>query len=126
MNLAQKLTIQLIRYEIAGISVDKELTDAVDDDVVASVYKIANEQELVYIVASALSKLGLLSGEAREAFFNDQLVTIYRLEMLKHELESISKVFEEASIHFIPLKGSVLRNFYPRPPLCQYHRSPSM
>ncbi len=115
MNLSQKLTIQLIRYEISGIPVDNELIDEVNDDVIASVYRIASEQELSYIVANALSKLGLLSGESKEAFFAEQLVTVYRLEMLKHELESISRIFEEAAIPFIPLKGSVIRNYYPKP-----------
>ena len=115
MNSAQKLTIQLIRYEIAGIPVDTALMEEVNDDVIASVYRIASEQELSYVVANALSKLGLLSGDAKEAFFTEQLVTVYRLEMLRHELASISQIFEDAGISFIPLKGSVIRNYYPKP-----------
>ncbi len=115
MDLAQKLTIQLIRYEISGVPVDTELTESVNDDVIASVYHIASEQELSYVIANALNKLGLLSGDAKDAFFSEQLVTVYRLQMLKHELESISQVFEEAEIPFIPLKGSVIRDYYPKP-----------
>lgn len=115
MNIAQKLTIQLIRYEITDISVDKELLEAVTDDVLKSVYTFSVEQDVAYIVGSAISKLGLLSGDIKGAFFNEQLASVYRYEQLQHELNSVSQLFEAEKIAFIPLKGSVIRQYYPKP-----------
>lgn len=115
MNLSQKLTIELIRYEISSVPVDESLLSAVNDELIEEVYTLAVKIDMGYIVASALSKLGLLSNEAKSAFFTEQLATVYRYESLKYDLESISQLFEREGIVFVPLKGSVIRRYYPKP-----------
>lgn len=115
MTISQKLTIELIRYEISGVSVSEELLGSVADEVIESVYKLSLEQDVAYIVGSALSKLGLLSGDIKAAFFNEQLSSVYRYERIKHELETLSELFESEGIAFMPLKGSVIRELYPKP-----------
>ena len=115
MNIAQKLTIQLIRYEIADISVDKELLEAVTDDVLKSVYTFSVEQDVAYIVGSALSKLGFLDGDIKAAFFNEQLSSVYRSEQFKHELNNIFDILSNNNITYIPLKGAVIKNIIPNP-----------
>ena len=115
MNDIQKFTIELIRYEICNIPVDSHLVSIADDEMLEAVYDFAIKIDMGYIVASALSKLNLLSSEAKAAFFNEQLATVYRYEALKYDLESISNLFEENEIVFVPLKGSVIREYYPKP-----------
>lgn len=115
MNIAQKLTIQLIRYEIADISVDKELLEAVTDDVLKSVYTFSVEQDVAYIVGSALSKLGFLDGDIKAAFFNEQLSSVYRSEQFKHELNNIFDILSNNNITYIPLKGAVIKKYYSKP-----------
>ena len=115
MNLSQKLTIELIRYEVFGIDVDYALLSCVSEELVKEVYDLALKTDVGYIVASALSKLGLLSSEIKSAFFNEQLATVYRYEALKFDLESICRLFENEGIVHIPLKGSVIRGYYPKP-----------
>ncbi len=115
MNLSQKLTIELIRYEVFGIDVDYALLSCVSEELVKEVYDLALKTDVGYIVASALSKLGLLSSEIKAAFFNEQLATVYRYEALKFDLESICRLFENDGIVHIPLKGSVIREYYPKP-----------
>lgn len=115
MKKAQKLTIELIRYEIFGIPVDEEILADFNEELAQEVYTVAVRIDMGYIVASALSKLNLLLPEAKAAFFNEQLATIFRYEQLKYDLESICELFEKEGIEFIPLKGSVIRNYYPKP-----------
>ena len=115
MNFSQKLTIELIRYEVFGIDVDDALLSCVSEELVKEVYDLALKTDVGYIVASALSKLGLLSSEIKAAFFNEQLATVYRYEALKFDLESICRLFENEGIVHIPLKGSVIREYYPKP-----------
>jgi len=115
MKQSQKLLIELIRYEISGVPVSEELLSALNEQLIEDVYTISLDVDMGYIVASALSKLNLLSSEAKAAFFNEQLATLYRYEQLKYDLESISTLFEEEGICFIPLKGSVIRDYYPKP-----------
>ncbi len=113
MNDAQKLTIQLIRYELFDVLPDD--TSAIDEEMLQEIYLYAQEQDVVYIVASALSKLKLISGEIKTAFFNEQLGAIYRNEQFKNDLQSISSIFDENSIDYIPLKGAVIKQYYPKP-----------
>ena len=113
MTLSQKLTIELIRYELFGGTID---TDAnFDDALIGEIYSFANEQDVVYIVASALSKLGLLSGENKAIFFNEQLGSIYRNEQFLHDMEFITSVLENNQIAYIPLKGAIIKQYYPKP-----------
>lgn len=115
MNISQKLILQLIRYEFTGLPVDENLISAIDEDVLETIYNISMEQEVFYIVADALSKLDLIKGDVREVFFNEQLAGVCRNQLLEHELNSVSELFERNAIQHIPLKGSVLRNLYPKP-----------
>lgn len=113
MDLAKKLTIELIRYEIDGIPLSD--VSLVTDAIVPHIYDFAFEQDVAYIVADALYKLNLLSEENKLIFFKEQLVTVYRYEQIKHELQSMYDLFETEKIPFIPLKGTVIRNYYPKP-----------
>lgn len=115
MTTAQKLILQLIRYEITGTPLDAEFQNGISDDVLSSVYEISVDQSVSVIVGNALFKLGVLTDELKQAFFNEQLVGIYNVEQIHHELENIVSLFEKEKIPFIPLKGSVLRSFYPKP-----------
>ena len=112
MNNIQKLTIELIGYELFGLPVTKDAFK--DEAVIGEVYSFADEQDVTYIVASALSKLGVLEGENKASFFNEQLASIYRSEQFNHDLEHISVLFNKNNIDYIPLKGAVIRNYYPK------------
>ena len=43
------------------------------------------------------------------------MLAVYRLEKLNYELTKLCAALEQAEIPFIPLKGSVLRQYYPEP-----------
>ena len=115
MTTPQRLTLELIRYKITGASLSDEFANGISYDDLSLVYEISVSQGVVAIVAEALSDLGLIDGEAKQAFFNAQLANLYVTEQIKHELESISTLFEEEGIQFVLLKGSVLRAYYPKP-----------
>ena len=112
MTLSQKLTIELIRYELFGGTIDSGAN--FDDALIDEIYSFSNEQDVVYIVASALSKLGVLSAEKKAVLFNEQLASIYRSEQFTHDLEQISSLLNENGVDHIPLKGAIIRNYYPK------------
>jgi len=114
MNLSQKLTIELICCELFGGSISTD-TSLIDEKMLSEVYSYAREQDVTYIVASALSKLGLLSGDIKATFFNEQLGSVYRNEQFMHDMDFISSVLEDNQIAYIPLKGAVIKHYYPKP-----------
>jgi hypothetical protein len=112
--MEHRLTIQLIRYEIAQIPVDNDLLEQINDDLLYLVYKFAIEQDVAYIVGSALTRLGVLSGDLRTAFFNEQLGSVYRDEQFRHDTENVSVLFSAQEIKHIMLKGAVIKGMYPK------------
>ncbi len=114
MTISQNLTLELIRYEIFNTTFPQELLEEITDEVLEEVFAISNEYDVLYITGTALSKLGVLSGESKSAFFNEQLACVYRNESILHELSNISELFETENIDFLPLKGSVIRDYYPK------------
>lgn len=115
MTSVQRLTLELIRFDVNNISVEKTLLDNVDDKLLAQVFEFSTEHDVGYIVASALHKLNLLSGEMQAEFFNEQLASVYRCERIKHETNCITELFEREKIKFILLKGAVMKELYPQP-----------
>ena len=93
------------------------------------VYKLSKAHDVAHLVGDALNKSGVfenlpadLDENERAAIakvkekFDEQIFTaVYRYENINYELEQICKTLEEAKIPFIPLKGSVIRKYYPEP-----------
>lgn len=79
-------------------------------------YAYQNEQDVTNMAYVALQKLGF-SAEQLKEFQED-----YKLNMLREarfELggQQVFDAFEKAEINFLPLKGAILKNYYPNPAL---------
>ena len=79
-------------------------------------YAYQNEQDVTNMAYVALQKLGF-SVEQLKEFQED-----YKLNMLREarfELggQQVFDAFEKAEINFLPLKGAILKNYYPNPAL---------
>ena len=66
------------------------------------------------MIAFTLKKHGLLD-ESNKNLESKMLIAVYRLEKLNYELTKLCAALEQAEVQFIPLKGAVLRKYYPEP-----------
>ena len=82
MTNAQKLTLELIRYKIAGTSLSNEFANGISEDDLGLVYEISVSQCVVGIVGEALSDLNMIDGEIKQAFFESQLANLYVTEQI--------------------------------------------
>ena len=107
-----ELLFALLRSEICGTSVT--LPETLSNETLSELYRISKSHDLSHIISSALYKAGVLgTDEISQKLLNAQLLSVYRCEQLKHTLKEIGSAFEKEKIPYIPLKGSVLRSFYP-------------
>ena len=107
--------MDLIAYEVCGKEIDKSQY-ALTDDELAKLYKLSKSHDLAHLVGDALIKNNLIGDSEIKAKFQRQIMlAVYRYEKINYELGRIRKVMNEAEIPFIPLKGSVLRRYYPEP-----------
>ena len=75
---------------------------------------LARRHDLTHLLALGLKNNGLC-GEQGKELDNEMFRAAFRCEQLEHELKKICGTLEKARIPFIPLKGSVLRRYYPEP-----------
>lgn len=107
--------MDLIAYEVCGKEIDKAQYSFTDDEL-AKLYKLSKSHDLAHLVGDALIKNGLIGdGELKTKFQKQIMLAVYRYEKINYELGRLRKVLNETEIPFIPLKGSVLRRYYPEP-----------
>ena len=105
----------LIANEVCGSAIDKKEYSFSQEELV-KLYKLSKTHDLAHLVGDALIKNDLLSdAEIRAKFEKQIMVAVLRYEKINYELECLRETLNEAKIPFIPLKGSVIRQYYPEP-----------
>ena len=107
--------MDLIASEVCDRTGDKSQYELTDEEL-AKLYKLSKSHDLAHLVGDALTKNNLIGdGEVKAKFQRQIMLAVYRYEKINYELGRLRKVLNEAKIPFIPLKGSVLRKYYPEP-----------
>ena len=104
---------ELIACEVCGRPLDRAKYAFSDEDLIR-LYKMSKAHDLAHLVGSALLKNDLVgNAEIRAGFEKQVLLAVYRCEKLGFELEHLCRALSQAKIPFMPLKGSVIRPYYP-------------
>lgn len=128
MENVTKTVIDCIKYEICGQK-EKIVLPEVSARFLIEVYKLSKAHDVAHLVGDSLNKSGVFENlsadideneraaiaKVKEKFDEQIFTAVYRYENINYELEQICKTLEEAKIPFIPLKGSVIRKYYPEP-----------
>lgn len=87
---------------------------ALTADEAAHLYALSKTYDLAHLAGSALLHRGLLpDGPLRAAFEKQVLLAVYRCETQGSDLAQLDALLTHGQIPFLPLKGSVLRQYYP-------------
>lgn len=80
-------------------------------------YKITKSHDLSQLLVAPLEKVGALKPEyaVTEKFKKSLFTAIYRYEKSNFALNEICSLFTDEGIDHMPLKGAVIRAFYPTP-----------
>ncbi|MBR5263400.1 MAG: nucleotidyltransferase family protein, partial [Clostridia bacterium] len=106
------MLFSLIKEEIFGSNENAEIPSAHWE----KVYALACLHDLGHIPASALERKGVAEqDELSQRMFKTQMTALYRYELNCHELKAICRVLTEEQIPHMLLKGSVIRDLYPKP-----------
>lgn len=112
----EELLMALLASAINGEKLPKEHCAAVTGEMIPSLFKLAKKHDLSHLLAVALEQNELLQDDSlRELCFNHQTSALYRYEQSQYALEELSAFFDEHQIPYIPLKGAVIRRYYPEP-----------
>lgn len=128
MNGVTQTMFNCIKCEICGQN-EKIVLPEVSARFLIEVYKLSKAHDVAHLVGDSLNKSGVFENlpadldenervaisKVKEKFDEQIFTAVYRYENINYELERLKETLEEAKIPFIPLKGSVIRKYYPEP-----------
>lgn len=91
------------------------LREGFTEEELLALFELADSLDLAHIVCATLEKKQMLNGDKAYQKFNKKLILAkYRYLMFQTAFEQICSILEEAKVYFIPLKGAVIRKYYPQ------------
>lgn len=116
MENVNETIIQLIANEVCGGTLCLPLQAPFSDEFSVELYNVSKAHSVAHIVGGALINNGLLADTGIDGIFRDKVYgTLFRYENLAYVLEKVCGVLEKAKMPYIPLKGSVIKELYPKP-----------
>lgn len=111
-----ELLFACVRYAVCGLEMRDEEKKAAEPQALQALYELSARHDMAHIAGSALQKNGLLpDGALGQMFRHQKDLAVYRYLQQSAALEEICAALEEAGIAHVPLKGSVIRDYYPEP-----------
>lgn len=107
-----QMLFALLRSAISGSKLTEEERNDFSDELIPGLIKVASKHDIAHLLVSGLKLNGLVS-KGDMGVERSLLKAIYRCEHLKHEYENLCSTLERAQIPFLPLKGSIIRDYYP-------------
>ena len=115
MDLRTKsIFFSLLRSAILDQPLTEEERKDYSRETLEPILELARKHDISHILVYALKENGLLTEEDRE-LEKEIFKAVYRCEKLKFALNTVADIFEKSEIPFLPLKGSVLRDYYKNP-----------
>ena len=104
----------MIRSELGG-AVQYDTAELATESL-TELYKLAKAHDLAHLVASVLLKRGALGDdEVSRKLQKQMMLAVHRYTGINYDFGKASEALEAAEIPFLPLKGSVIRSYYPEP-----------
>ena len=107
-----KILFPLLRSAICGTKLTEDERRMYSSEILQELLKLSARHDISHLVVLGLKKNDLISREnagIEQSIFK----AAYRYERMQYEYNNICNALETAEIPFLPLKGSVLRNYYP-------------
>ena len=107
-----QILFALLRSAICGTKLTEEERNNYSPDLLRDLLKISSKHDVAHLVVFGLKQNGLISKENSD-IEKCILKAVYRYERSRYEYENLCSALEKAQIPFLPLKGSVIRKYYP-------------
>ncbi len=103
---------RLIRSAINGEKLSDRDLESLSSEQLSYMMKLSRWHDVDHLFAWGLKQNGITS-EMDAVIEKRILMAIYRQERMKFDYDNLCDALEKAQIPFMPLKGSVLRKYYP-------------
>ena len=107
METTLHLLLNFIRHEV--LSVPMPPVEPMDEATARKLYTLAKAHDLSHLCEDTTA----MPAEVAAKFQKQTMLAVYRYERIHYEYERICDALETARIPFLPLKGSLIRAYYP-------------
>lgn len=114
---SREMMFSLISSAICGNVLQEEIKNDFSPETVSEIISVAKRHDVLQMISNGIEKTSLvpqgssLHSELQKHTFS----VVFRYEQLNFELGRLSTQLEDSGINFMPLKGSVIRKYYPEP-----------
>lgn len=108
----REILFDLLRSAICGTKLTEDECKIFSDDILQDLLKLSSKHSIANLLVLGLRDNGLIPRNCAETQ-QYILMTAYRCERLQNEYNNLCEVLEKAQIPFLPLKGSIIRQYYP-------------
>ncbi len=113
-NQVINLFFSLIKSEICNKKLDNDFLESVSSQQLEKLFALAKAHDVAHLIAYALNKRNFLTqDEISKKFQNQLMLSVYRYEGINYELKSFCEILESKKIAFVPLKGAIIKKYYP-------------
>lgn len=114
---ATEIVIALLRSVLTDKVLDEKFKININDNNLASIYKLAKKHDVAHLVGVALEKNRLLIDDttAKKVFQKEISLAVFRYEKNMFEQNRVQQFLETNEIEHILLKGPTFRTLYPEP-----------
>ncbi len=110
----QRVLIEILHATVNERAADAALKEKMTAQTIAAVYRLAKKHDLAHVVSHFVYQNQIQAdNELAQKLQREELLSVYRHEQMKAALEEICQAFEQAQIAYVPLKGAVIRAYYP-------------
>ena len=113
-NKTSKVMFALLCSAICGDPLSDEKKALYNAEMLPQIATVAKQHDALHLLVFGLKKNDLLN-ESSKWLETEIFRAVYRYEQQKYEFNRICEALEKSEIPFIPLKGSVLREYYSEP-----------
>ena len=111
---AQDILIEILYLTVNGAEDYQSIKQKITPDILSSIYRLAKNHDLAHVISNFVYRAKIeIEPELQTKLQREELMSVYRNEQMKFTFGEICKIFDEAGIAYVPLKGSVLRPYYP-------------
>lgn len=105
----------ILRAELMGVELSDKQKNELTEDCLPELFKLADRHDLAHIVAGYITvHEAINNAQLLEKIKQNEIKSAFHNEQMKYTLDLICETLEQQRIAYIPLKGSVLKPFYPK------------
>lgn len=113
-NEVQRILIEILYATIHEVENNDLINSKLTPELLLSIYRLAKKHDLAHVVSKFVYSNRIeIDQELQELLKREEIVSVYRHEQMKYAYGKICSAFDETEIAYIPLKGSVIRPYYP-------------